>query len=217
MGPRSKLAKRTTNTTRAPANSEGDQMVRASSIFPSVTPRLGNVVGWIANRYAGPLRPRSSLSAWQVMPPWRRLTCHIAPVFVSIVLGIVAVQLFGNRYQPRQIISSEIIPYDVVPGSTAQTRIEARDERQCTGMSRRWIVDSAGIIYDLWPIPTFQHEPNGTDPTAVFKFVHEFPVPLGITPGPATLYALNNRWCNVLQQWFWPIPSLNADKFNVKG
>jgi hypothetical protein len=149
------------------------------------------------------------------MNPWRRLACHVAPLLVSLLVGFVLVQLFGNRYQPRIIEDGQVFPAIVQPGTIAEVRYAARDERECLGRSRRWIVDSKGIIYDLTSIPVFQHIP-GAPSYETFKFVHEFPVPRGISDGPATYHNRVDRWCNVFQEWFWPIHSFEQYNFEVE-
>src|ERR1700676_264556 len=115
MEPGRKSSRHAVVAARKASYAQGAEMVRATSIFPSVCPRLGRVVGYVAACYAGRVGPRSTFSTWQMMPPWRRLTCHIAPLIFASLVGIATVQLIGNRYQPRIVVKSEIVPFNVTP------------------------------------------------------------------------------------------------------
>ena len=214
MGPKRKSQRSTTNRTRAQGHAASSEMVRATSIFPSVPTGLGHVVDWIAHRYAGPLRARADFSTWQMMSPWRRLACHIFPIICALLLGYIAIELFGNRYPPRLISKAEIIPHSVQAGTPAEVKYTARDERSCSGRTRRWITDSTGVIYDLSQIYVFEHLPNESS-SAEFTFVHEFPVPFGAHAGSAVLHISTTRWCNIFQEWLWPITSSEELSFEI--
>jgi hypothetical protein len=148
-----------------------------------------------------------------MMPPWRRLTCHVLPILCALCVSYVAVQLFGNRYDPRVVLSHVIVPANVMPGQTAAQEIRAFDDRNCQGVNWRWIVDSGSIYYDMASIPVFKH--GGGVSGAPFTFMHEFQVPVGITPGKATIYTLTSRWCNVFQEFLWPFTTEYGEDFTV--
>ena len=172
----------------------------------------GKLGTWFRGRWGA----RVSFTQWQLMPPWRRLTCHILPVLSAVLVGYCIVQTIGNRYEPRIVVSHAVVPAIVKPGQVAEQLVTARDERECHGMTRRWIVDSGGVIYDLMPIPVFQHVPDA-DPNTPFTFVHEFQVPYGITPGDATIHTHTDRWCNFFQKHLWPIHADYIESFKVVG
>jgi len=136
------------------------------------------------------------------MPPWRRLACHIAPVIVSVVLGLVVVQLFANRFAPRNVLASEVIPPNVVAGSTAYVKYTAVDDRQCDAVIYRWITDSTGTIYDLPDAHALYHDtPTGQK----FQFARAFSVPGTAAVGQAFYHSRAVRWCNVFQEFIWPL------------
>lgn len=216
MGPNRKSQHCAAKARRTSGYATSPEMVRASSIFEGFGGALGQVADRLTHFYAGRMGARASFSAWQMMDPWRRLTCHLAPIACALCLGYVAVQLIGNRYEPRVVLSHTIAPNIVNPGQVAAQQIKAYDERNCEGTDTRWIVDSGKIIYDMADIPVFQHNETG-DNSQPFTFVHEFQVPFGITPGPATIYTRASRWCNVFQEIFWPLTAEYHENFLVKA
>jgi len=137
-----------------------------------------------------------------MMPPWRRLACHIAPIAVSIVVGYVAIELLANRYMPRSVLASEVIPPTVRAGETAYVQFEAVDDRQCSAVVYRWVTDSTGTIYDLPDARALYHDtPDGQ----TFKFSRPFTVPRIAAGGDALYHSRAVRWCNVFQEFVWPL------------
>jgi hypothetical protein len=188
-------------------------MVRATSIFS----RLGGPVGTLAHRiasfYGGRVGPMATFTSWQMMNPWRRFACHIAPIVVALFIGYIGIDLFGDRFNPREVVSATVVPNDVRPGETASIVLTASDDRPCDGVVHKWLIDSKGVIFDLTDNQVFMHYDKVNAKS--FQFVREFPIPYGMNAGEATYRAHAVRWCNFLQQNFWPITNDYSYKFNV--
>lgn len=216
MESRRKSTKRPAHASRTEGRATSIALVRTPSFLSSERESLGAMARRIANRSFGALRARASLPTWALMPNWRRRACHIAPIIASLALTYVVIELFGNRYQPRTVTNAEILPLSgVIPGATASVVYTAKDERQCGGYVRRWIIDSSRVVYDLQNNDIFYHGINPADASLPFKFVREFPVPLNIAPGPASYHTQSVRWCNIFQEYFWPMISSRSIEFTA--
>ena len=197
MEPRRKSSHGSSVAARTASDAKGAEMVRATSIFSGFGEGMGTVVGDLAARYAGRLGPRSTFTAWQMMPAWRRLACHIAPFLFAAIVGFACVQLFANRYTPRNMLGSEILPAAVQAGGLAVVQYTAVDDRQCNAIIHRWITDSTGTIYDLPDSSAVFHDtPQGQQ----FKFARQFMVPGMAAPGDALYHSTAIRWCNPFQE-----------------
>ena len=200
----------TTSRAKARAAAPGHRLkgdVQATSITGSdTTDGFGT---WWRGRWG----PRASFTQWQLMPPWRRVACHIVPVLFAFLVGIGAVQLVGDRYHPRIILEVRVSPQIVQPGQVVEVVYTAKDKRRCHGEVHRWIVDKDSRLYALPEVPVFYNY-EGLPPS--FDFVRDIIIPPSIPDGPAVYHAETDRWCNALQRAFWPIHDANDAKFTVQ-
>lgn len=165
-----------------------EEMAHATSILPSFLTRM-----FLR------LVPRSSLTSWQLMPPWRRFACHIAPAIAALGVTFLIWQLAEDRGQPIKF-DTAIIPPIAKPGQTV--RFELR-RAPCDSIIHRWITDSKQHVYDLSDVNHFAADDDGEHVGAVV--VREFSVPLSANEGPALYHAVITRWCNTSQKAIWPI------------
>jgi hypothetical protein len=188
----------------APGNRlKGD--IQATSVSGFNFGKLGN---WWRGRWGA----RGSFTQWQLMPPWRRVACHVLPIIIAGLLGVAAVQLVGDRYHPRIILGQQVVPNVVAPGAVVEVVYTAKDKRRCHGDVHRWLLDKDNRLYALPTVEVFYNY-EGLPPS--FEFVRDIVIPPSMPDGPATYHAETDRWCNTLQQAFWPIHDTNEAKFTV--
>lgn len=149
------------------------------------------------------------------MNPFRRLACHVAPIIVALGISYVLISLFGDRYHPREVLDLHIEPAIVRPGETASVVFTAIDDRRCFGVVRRFVVDARGRHFQLPDSPAFYNDTltRGTQ----FTYAREFAVPTNIAPGIAIYHSQTVRWCNVFQQYVWPMTDNYRTTFTVVG
>lgn len=180
---------------------------------------IGENHGIIGNWWRGRWGPRSTFTQWQLMSPWRRLACHVLPVLVGLLITGAVFALAVDRNDPRDIIHATTDPAVVVPGQIVSIVYTAKDKRECNGVVHRWIVDSGGALKKpkLYALPDASvfHNYTTNAPGVPFEFSREIRVPFNINWGTATYHATTERWCNPLQQYFWPISSSDYASFTV--
>ena len=202
MGPQRKHPRHSANQTREAGYATHHSVVRASSIFPS----LPQAVGWMVDLFTlGNRRGignREAFAAWEVMPRWRKIACHIAPILTATFIGYIGF-LATDRAEPTPVLNKYIIPTILHPGQVGTIHYTIRIERDCPGVVHRRLVDSLGVVFDLTDIPTVERVdiPLGSK----FEFAREVPMPFGVAGGPIQYRAHTVHWCNWLQEWLWPI------------
>lgn len=174
--------------------------IQATSITGDTMSGFGT---WFRGRWGA----RSSFTPWQLMPPWRRMTCHVMPVVVCGFIGIGLVQLIGDRFHPRIILDTRVVPSVVKPGQSVEVIYTAQDKRRCHGTVHRWIVDKDNRLYALPDVAVFYNY-EGLPPK--FEFVRDITVPPSIPDGPAVYHDETDRWCNFLQQTFWSLYTIQT-------
>jgi len=154
-------------------------------------------------------------SSWSapLMGFWRRAICHIFPIITSLIIGAVGVWAYGNRANPREILSVKVSPIEVNAGGFLSVVYEISDIRECQGVVHRWIRDSAGTLYAISDATVF-HNFYGSEAAKSYKFARELRVPRTTRAGPAMYHAQTERWCSPLQ-WFWPIVDIEEAPFTV--
>lgn len=133
----------------------------------------------------------------------RRLLSNLLSAAIGISLA-VAIGLLLDRREPITLYSefSSIQPNPATPGVTIAITWKAKAERQCAGSVIPRIVDSTGRIYEYTPIPTVYHDLMNYNPGTFTKTLQ---LPEVIAPGLARYEAVVTRWCNSMQQHFWPM------------
>lgn len=142
---------------------------------------------------------------------WRRARwCN----FIGTALGVLVmapllIMLFDRR-EPITILPGKIDPYYVKNGMTVVVTWPLIEHRACAGDLRRVVVDQGGKgkIHEFAVEPTIYHQVLSPDARTFSK---NMTMPYGMAPGPAIYYGIGTRWCNVLQQFIWPIPFRSPD------
>lgn len=199
----------TTETKARERAAAPDKRLKGDIQATSIT---GDTMNGFGTWWRGRWGARASFTKWQLMPPWRRMACHIMPIIIAGIVGIGVVQLVGDRYRPRVILDVRVIPAVVQPGQSIEIVYTAKDKRRCHGDVHRWIIDKDGRLYALSDVPVFYNY-DGLPPS--FEFVRDIVVPPSMPDGPASYHAETDRWCNFLQSTFWPIHDTNDTTFTV--
>jgi len=190
-------------------------MVRATSIFSRLFSPVGAVASIVASKYAGRVGPRSTFSAWQMMNPWRRLSCHIAPVLVAAAIGLVGIELL-DRGVITVMTNYHIVPPVVYPGQRAALRYTLQDFRfGCGGSVKRWIVDSEGVVHYLTNDVPSRPSDFQAGIMGMREVSKEVPIPFGSSAGRAIFHAQVTRWCNIFQEYLWPMVSEHTAEFHI--
>jgi len=218
MGSRRKPAKKGVGTPRTPAGAPRAAMVRATSIIPGVRWQIGKVARWVAFRFDSRLGARATFSDRQMMKPWRRFRSHFWPLVAALALTAIAFELADGHFIRRNIADARIEPNMIEPGKIAEFTFKAAGEiptfdHRCGGIVRRWVIDSLGVVFTLTDVDAAEVIPvnHGS-----FQFIRRFPVPMAMADGSAVYHSLVTRWCNPLQEMFWPVVDSHVATFEVK-
>lgn len=147
------------------------------------------------------------------MNPFRRLLCHVAPILCALAVSYVLIALIGDRYQPRDVLEVHINPAAVEQGRAASVVFTAIDDRHCNGVVHRYLVDATGIQYGLPDSVAYYND--STTRGVQFRFAREFLVPVNAAPGIATYNSQTVRWCNIFQQYVWPMTDEYKATFTI--
>jgi hypothetical protein len=151
---------------------------------------------------------RISVAAWHIFAK------NFPPIVLAIFLGFVAIEVLGDRtIETIQVLA--ITPDPVKSPATATLIFQGKQSNDCDGVTHRYVVDSAGTLIQLDDAPVFHHEITSTNYGKNFTFTKPLPVPGGLAPGAATYHAEVVRWCNVFQEFLWPVRSYTVVKFNI--
>lgn len=149
------------------------------------------------------------------MNPWRRVSCHIAPILVAGAIGLFGIMLL-DRGPITVMTHYHIVPAVVYPGQRAELDYTLRDMRLgCNGTVRRWIVDSNGVVHYLTNEEPSRPQDSIKRPDGTRDVTKEVPIPFGIAANKAVFHAEVTRWCNIVQEIFWPMVEEHTAEFNV--
>jgi hypothetical protein len=81
---------------------------------------------------------------------------------------------------------------------------------RCNGYTHREIIDSAGQVFAFDSTYAVPHDVVGTETIRA-----RWTLPLGVAPGPARIRRKTARWCNGLQELFWPMWTIHDAEFTV--
>jgi len=133
----------------------------------------------------------------------REIICHMLSASVGIFIMFPLLYMLLDRGPVLEIRNPRIEPMSVERGTKMRLMWDATEYRNCDGMVQRWIVDSAGHVFSFTNVATVYHEALQASPTRTFS--RELTVPRGAAIGPALYRSRVTRWCNVAQQYLWPI------------
>lgn len=129
--------------------------------------------------------------------------CHLALATAAFtVFGIPTAMLFDRR-PVITIHSMTVDPPEIRSGERFVIKWDATEHRNCAGEVRRQIVsDVSHIIHDVEPSRTNYHDAMERTPK---HFTTSVVSPMYMHVGPARYKSYVTRWCNVMQEFFWPI------------
>lgn len=133
----------------------------------------------------------------------RTFFCKAGAVFAGSCMTIFLLMLFDRR--PPVIVYegyASVVPNPAKAGDTISITWTVRAERSCAGEVIPRVIDGAGIVHEYAHIPTVYHSLMQSNPGT---FTKQLPLPTVIMAGPARYEAVVIRWCNVVQQYLWPI------------
>ncbi|WP_449411120.1 hypothetical protein [Methylobacterium komagatae] len=115
---------------------------------------------------------------------------------------------------PTEVLSSQVLTPRVRPGDKLLIRQRIRYNRDCATHVDRALYDSHTNRRFLDDVD-YRHPPLGL---GVKTITFEETVPDNFGNGPAEYRALPSYWCNVLQQYYWPITRPETIlKFGIVG
>ena len=130
----------------------------------------------------------------------RRIEYVKAGVFLTLLFGIII--LLGDRRPVVMAISVNFADKAVLAGGLARVVWVVEERRHgCAGRVYPLWVDSEGTVFDEPPDAV----PARSDPVHRMTVSRWRKVPDGMAPGMATVSPKAVRWCNVLQEYIWPI------------
>ncbi len=137
------------------------------------------------------------------MTDFRWLTCQILGISTGLAVSVAAVLLL-DRHPPIRLDASRsfITPSPANPGDTITITWAALADRRCGGFIIPRVIDSTGRIYEFARIPVVYHELMKPDAT---QFSKVLTLPTVMAKGPARYEAVVVRWCNVVQEYLWPM------------
>lgn len=150
--------------------------------------------------------------------PWVWVRDRALMMLVAVGVGIFALpaaMLMDRRPAVRTVMS--VVPDVTAPGQRVEVQWSVQVLRSgtfgggCSGYVHRKIIDSSGHEFGYSSIDSIIHGEVGT--TGHYRV--EWLIPTGIAGGPAVIRRNTERWCNLLQKWFWPIHELHEAYFTV--
>jgi len=153
-----------------------------------------------------------------MMASWRRFVSHLWPAIIGLCIFAFIFAISDQHFERRDFRNPRVEPNVVQPGQIAEFKFEAIGEvpylqRLCAGIVHRWIIDARGFVFTL--VDTDAAEIIPVDHGS-FSFIRPFPVPAAAADGTATYHSQVTRWCNPLQEIFWPVVDYHSASFEVK-
>lgn len=136
--------------------------------------------------------------------PRRRLYCFIIGALIG---AAVIAPFFQMLFDRRQVLSldakgSSVTPNPARQGDTVTITWQAAAYRNCSGVVIPRIIDSTGRIYEFARVPTVYQDLMRPGDR---HFTKTLTLPAVMAPGPARYEAVIIRWCNVVQEYLWPM------------
>lgn len=131
----------------------------------------------------------------------REALCHSAAASFAIVFIAAPLFMLLDRRPVIQISDNALTPTIAHPGDHMTVTWTAKEYRNCAGTVRRRVIDGIGKIHEFKAEQTNYHETLKDSN----QFQGHFMLPVGLAPGAATYAPIVERYCNVVQQYFWPM------------
>lgn len=125
---------------------------------------------------------------------------------MAVALGIALAMGAGLLFDRRSVIDldstlSFIEPSPATPGKVVAITWHARARRICPGIVIPRFIDNSGRVYEYTRSPVVYH----TLLASGKSFTKTLVLPEVMSPGPARYEAVVIRWCNFMQEFFWPM------------
>lgn len=133
----------------------------------------------------------------------REFFCHAAAIWLGLCITVFGVMLLDRSIVVElDVAQSSVSPDPAIAGQTIAITWSAKARRNCDGLVIPRIIDSAGRIYEFARIPTVYQDIMRPGERS---FTKSIVLPAGMTPGPARYESIVIRWCNSVQEYFWPM------------
>lgn len=128
---------------------------------------------------------------------------HVLPALIALFIGANAIAVL-DRSLPFVQTWGRIVPPTVLAGQVVEFHFELYKIAAYGGTVHRWIVDAHGIVSNLKDGPTSS---DGLPFNKATEVVKKFPVPCGISVGPAMYHSDTELyvWWNLVQRFIWPL------------
>lgn len=124
---------------------------------------------------------------------------HIAAALFSVIIMAPIAAMIADSATPVVVIRTDMEPSKVAAGQGVRVTWVARELRACDGEVNRRFVDSAGVIFDVAPVPTVYRAQLESGARSFSREIH---IPAGMALGPAEYGGTRRYWCNPLQRLF---------------
>lgn len=128
----------------------------------------------------------------------RRTICHISAAIFGMMVAAPITFMWLDNTEPIRITHVSMSPAEVLAGQSVRITWEATEIRACNGIIHRRFIDSAGVIFEIAPVPSVYRDVLGGHKT----FSRDITIPSGMAPGPAIYGGVRRYWCNPLQRLF---------------
>lgn len=126
----------------------------------------------------------------------RRIVCHVLAGLSALIIAVPLTFMWLDNVPPLSITHTAMFPSVVRAGDSVSITWTATETRACDGIIHRRFVDSAGVIFEIAPVPSIYRGTLGPNKT----FSREVRIPSGMAPGPAVYGGVRRYWCNPLQR-----------------
>lgn len=132
-----------------------------------------------------------------------RWWCHALAATFSAVFTLTPAIMLLDRRIPIVVEAVSLTPTQARAGDTMTMTWRAREYRKCDGrVIRRFVGGIDKVVRETIAQATVYHGDADGKP---HEFEILFNIPNNLGPGPYTYEPITIRWCNVLQQYLWPI------------
>lgn len=132
-----------------------------------------------------------------------RYWCHLMAATSMLFVVVTPSIMLLDRRQPLVVEAVSLLPNVAYAGDTLTMRWAAREYRNCEGfVIRRFVGGHDKVIHETIAQRTVYH---GNADSQLREFEIQFVIPNNLGPGPYTYEPVTIRWCNILQQYLWPI------------
>lgn len=139
---------------------------------------------------------------WDLMNA-RNVLCHVIAASTGIAIAVFAGLLLDRKAVVELDAQASLItPSPSRMGETIYITWSATARRNCAGAVIPRVIDSTGRIFEYARAPTVYQDIMYPGERS---FTKSLILPHAMAPGPARYQAVVIRWCNRVQELFWPM------------